>query len=46
MRVREKQVHYRETENYDGKIKNAQLRGARSAPARIASEAQIENVGD
>lgn len=46
MRVREKQVHNGEAENDDGKIKDAQLRGARSAPAGIASQPQIKNVSD
>src|SRR5216683_2406840 len=44
MRVREKQVDYREAENDDGKIKDAQLRRARSAPTGIACKPQIENV--
>ena len=46
MRVREKQVHYGETENHDGEIKNAQLRGAGSAPTGIAGKPQIKNVSD
>src|SRR5260370_4728029 len=44
MRVREKQVDYREAENDDGKIKDAQLRRACSAPTGIACKPQIENV--
>lgn len=46
MRARKKQVHYREAENDDGKIKNAKLRGARSAPAGIAGKPQVKNVSD
>ena len=46
MRTREKQVHDRETENHNGEIKNAKLRGARSAPARIARKTQIKDIGD
>src|SRR6266851_5451991 len=44
MRVREKQVDYREAENDDGEIKDAQLRRACSPPAGIACKPQIENV--
>lgn len=44
MRVREKQVDYGEAENDDGKIKDAQLRRACSAPTGIACKPQIENV--
>src|SRR5258708_5441153 len=44
MRVREKQIHYSETENHDGEVENAKLRGTSSAPAGIAGEPQIENV--
>ena len=44
MRVREKQVDYRETENDDSKIKDAQLRRACSPPTGIACQPQIENV--
>jgi len=42
--MREKQVDYRETENDDSKIKDAQLRRACSAPTGIACKPQIENV--
>jgi hypothetical protein len=45
MRVREKQVHDRKTENHDNEIKNAQLGGARTAPTGIARQAKIEYVG-
>src|SRR5882724_11871823 len=44
MRSSEKQVDYRETENDDSKIKDAQLRRARSPPTGIARQPQIENV--
>ena len=46
MRAREKQVHNGEAENHNRKIKNAELRSAGSAPAGIACEPQIKNVGN
>src|SRR6266568_1755343 len=46
VRAREKQIHNSEAENHNCKIKNAKLRGTRAAPAGIAGEPQIKNVGD
>lgn len=46
MRTRKKQVHHREAENDNDKIKNAKLRGARSSPAGIAGKPQVKNVSD
>ncbi len=46
MRAREKQIHNGKAENDNRKIKNAKLRGTRSAPAGIAGESQVENVCD
>ena len=46
VRAREKQIHNGEAENNNRKIKDAKLRGTRSAPAGIAGEPQIKNVCD
>jgi len=44
VRAREKQIHYREAENHYGKIENAKLRGARSAPTWLARQPKIKSI--
>src|SRR5215831_18797867 len=45
MRVREKQVYHGKTENHDREIEDTKLRGARSAPAGITRQPQIDYIG-